>query len=207
MLVKIALITECLQRCMPDYLIVHRLYEPLAITMILMILASTTTIRFQCVNADECGIDADWPEKPCPAYGAGSETELRERWDKYYETKGKEWMEMKKAEMDQAIKDGTFTEWIKYAPDNNHANRNAYFYYRLNNQAPLMVLDPQSGQYFMPREQDPSMFIYTPISGDYYVKPPSPPWYISPEGIYVMIGIGIAGIAASFFAFRKFVLK
>lgn len=184
---------------MSDY-VFHRFYRPSAI-MISAILAFTT--HFQSVNADECGIDKDWPEKPCPAYGAESETELRERWDGYYDMKGKEWMEMKKAEMDQAIKNGTFTEWIRYAPDNNFANRNVYFYYRLNNQAPLMALDPQSNRYFVPEEQDPSMFIYTPMSGDYYAKPPSPPWYTTTEGVYVIIGIGSVGALASFYALWK----
>lgn len=176
--------------------------------MVLVVLALTiSTIHFQSANAYECGEDTDWPEKPCPAYGADSENELRERWDKYYEMKGKEWMEAKKAEMEVAIKEGTFTEWIKYAPDNNNANRNVYFYYRLNNQAPLMVIDPQSGRYSASEEQDPSMFTYSPVSGDYYVKPPSAPWYMSSEGLYIIIGIGSAGAIASFYTLRKVKLK
>jgi len=189
---------------MSNYLVFHRLYHPLAVIMIPVILAfAIATIHFQGVNAYECGEDADWPEKPCPAYGAESEAELRARWNKYYEMKGEERMEAKKAEMDQVIKNGTFTEWIKYAPDNDFANRNVYFYYRLNNQAPLMVYDPQLGRYYMPEGQDPNMFTYSPVSGDYYVNPPSAPWYISPVGLYVIIGIGSAGTLASFFALWK----
>lgn len=181
---------------MSDYPLIQPLYK----LIIIAIIAFSTIIAssyFQSINADECGEDTDWPEKPCPAYGAETEAELRVRWNNYYEMKGKERMEMKKAEMDRAIQDGKFTEWIKYSPDNNFANRNVYFYYRLNNQAPLIVFDPQSGQYFMPEEQeDPSMFSYSAISGDYYVQPPSPPWYISPSGIYIMVGIG-AGVAGA----------
>jgi hypothetical protein len=180
----------------------------LVLTFAMMMTMTTTTFYFQSVNADECAEDKDWPEKPCPAYGAASEAELRERWDKYYEMKGKEWMEAKKAEMDQAIKNNTFTEWIQYGDldNNNAANRNAYFYYRLNNQVPLMVRDFE-GRYFMPEEQDPSMFIFTPLSGDYYVKPPPAPWYTRPEGLYVIIGIGSASALASFFALRKVIRK
>jgi hypothetical protein len=177
--------------------------------IILVFTISSISIRSQSVYADECGDDKDWPDKtkPCPLYGAESETELRQRWDRYYELKGKDWMEAKKAEMDQAIKNGTFTEWIRYAPDNNNANRNVYFYYRLNNQAPLMVIDPQSNQYFMPEQQDPSMFIYSPMTGDYYVKPSPVPWYAGPEGLYVIIGMGSAGALASYFALRRYVWK
>lgn len=187
--------------------------EPLAIIMISAIIlaftTATTSIHLQSAYADECGDDKDWPDKtkPCPLYGAESEAELRQRWDRYYELKGQDWMEAKKIEMDQAIKNGTFTEWIRYAPDNNNANRNVYFYYRLNNQAPLMVIDPQTDRYFMPKGQDPSMFIYTPTTGDYYVKPSLAPWYAGPEGLYVIIGIGSGGVLAAFFALRKSMRK
>lgn len=171
----------------------------------LAFVTATSPINFQIIYAYECADDKDWPDmtKPCPLYGAESDAELRERWDKYYELKGQDWMQSKKVEMDQAIRNGTFTEWIRYAPDNSHANRNVYFYYRLNNQAPLMVIDPQSNQYFMPKEQDPSMYIYAPMSGDYYAKPSIPPWYTTTEGIYAIIGVGSTGAAGSFLALWK----
>lgn len=62
---------------------------------------ATPLISIQNAYADECGDDKDWPlpDKPCPLYGAASDAELRERWDKYYQLKGKDWMEAKKAEM------------------------------------------------------------------------------------------------------------
>lgn len=179
--------------------------------MVLGILTySLTAIFFQSAGADDCLGDSDWPEKPCPGYGAESETELKQIWDKYYEMKGKAWMEMKKAEMDQAIKSGSFTEWIQYAPGNESvkdlANRNVYFYYRLNNQAPVMVLDSSSGEYAI-TDQDPSTFSYSPFTGDYVKYPPSPPWYASLEGTYAIIGIGTAGALALFFAYWKLKLK
>ncbi len=178
------------------YSILHPLKEILVISILVLFLAfAITTSHSQSVSAYECGEDADWPEKPCPAYGAESKAELLERWDGYYEMKGSGWMETKKAEMEIAIKEGIFTEWIKYSPDNNLANRNVYFYYRLNNQAPLTVYDFQSGQYFI-SEQYPSLFTCSPGSGDCYVIPDSPPWYVSPSGIFVMIGIGTTAAAA-----------
>lgn len=194
---------------MPDRFAFHSL-EPVVIFIMVPLVISAfamtiAPIHFQNVYADECGEDKDWPQtdKPCPLYGAASETELKERWDKYYELKGKDWMEAKRTEMNQAIQNGTFTQWIRYAPDNNNTNRNVYFYYRLNNQAPLMVIDPQSNQYFMPQVQDPQMFTYSPISGDYYAKPASPPWHATPLGIYSILGVVSAGALASFFAVWK----
>lgn len=82
------------------------------ISVTLAFTITAATARFQGVNA-ECIRDKDWPEKPCFDSGAPSEAELKQTWNKYYEMKGKDWMEAKKAEMDQSIKNGTFTEWIE----------------------------------------------------------------------------------------------
>ena len=87
----------------------------------------------------DCSRDNDWPEKPCLDAGPYSEEYLKATWEEYYEYKGQVWMEAKKAEMDQAIKDGTLNEWVetRSAPD-NFANYNVYFYYFLNGQAPAI---------------------------------------------------------------------
>lgn len=65
-----------------------------------------------------------------------------------------------------------------------------------------MVIDPQSNQYFMPQTQDPQMFTYSPISGDYYARPASSPWYATPEGLYLILGVASAGAVASFAVWR-----
>lgn len=85
----------------------------------------------------DCIQDRDWPEKPCLDTPPYAEEYLKATWEEYYEYKGQAWMEMKKGEMDRAIKDGTLNEWVEYrsAPD-NFANYNVYFYYFLNDQAP-----------------------------------------------------------------------
>ncbi|NOJ26759.1 MAG: hypothetical protein DA330_01945 [Nitrososphaera sp.] len=165
-------------------------------------LVSSVSVSLQVSYADECPRDTDWPEKPCPAYGTESEAELRDRWDGYHDMKGQEWMEAKRMEMEKAIIVGNFREWINNTPDDSLANRNVYFYYRLNDLAPLMVLDVSSGEYFR-SEQDPDLFSYSAITGDYYVGPAPEPWYMQSPGIYAIIGIGSVAVLASFFAFWK----
>jgi hypothetical protein len=161
-------------------------YELLVAVVISAILGlPVTTSYLQSANA-ECIRDEDWPEKPCLDSGTYSEAQLKQIWDKYYEMKGKEWMEMKKAEMDQAIRNGTFGQWINYAPGNNFANSNVYTYYRLNNQVPNMVLDPKSGEYVVSSPESLAA-----------------PWYASTTGIYTMIGGGIVGAAVAFYTLWK----
>jgi hypothetical protein len=121
----------------------------------------------------ECGPDSDWPEHPCLDSGTYSESYLKEVWQKYYDYKGKDWMEAKKAEMDQAIKAGTLREWI----DQSDANNNVYYYYRLNGQAP-------------------DAYAYPPNNMPIFE-------YASPVWIGAIAGIGIAGAAAVLYVFRK----
>lgn len=68
----------------------------------------------------DCIRDSDWPEKPCLDTPPYAEEYLKATWEEYYEYKGQVWMEIKKVEMDQAIKDGTLNEWVEYrsAADN-----------------------------------------------------------------------------------------
>ncbi|AIF85393.1 hypothetical protein NTE_03365 [Candidatus Nitrososphaera evergladensis SR1] len=155
----------------------------------LTFLAFTVTIasiHFQTANA-ECLRDEDWPEKPCFDVGssAPSDAELRQIWNKYYEMKGQAWMEMKKAEMDKAINDGTFGDWLS-DPVKGSANKNVYAYYRVYDAVPNMVLDPYSGNYV--------------VQGS---EPPRGEWYTSTMGIAAIIGMGAVAAVASFFVFRK----
>jgi len=86
----------------------------------------------------ECIFDEDWPDKPCLDTPPYSEEYLRQVWQQYYEYKGKEWMESKKAEMDMAIQNGTLREWVEetQSSPNNFANYNVWYYYHLNGEAP-----------------------------------------------------------------------
>ena len=128
----------------------------------------------------ECGPDYDWPERPCYDVGTPSQDEVRTAWAKYYDYKGKEWMENKKAEMDQAITDGTLQEWIlNQSEPNNSANYNVYYYYHLNGQAPSVELID---------------------SGTSVV---STQWEMSTAGWATLVGIGIAAVAGITIIFVK----
>lgn len=118
----------------------EEIYYSLAVAILLataVLLANTTILlQHRPVYAD-CVKDNDWPEKPCLDTPPYPESFLKETWQKYHEYKGKEWMEMKKAEMDQTIIDGTLKEWLEYQSEpNNFANFNVYYYYFVNGQAP-----------------------------------------------------------------------
>lgn len=85
----------------------------------------------------DCIQDEDWPDKPCLDTPPYSKEYLKQLYQQYYEYKGKEWMELKKSEMDQAIANGTLGEWVETrSSPNNFANNNVWYYYYLNNQAP-----------------------------------------------------------------------
>jgi hypothetical protein len=156
--------------------------------ILFVLLFAFVTISYQSTLA-ECLRDEDWPDKPCLDSGTPPKDELVQMWDKYYEMKGRAWMEMKKAEMDNAINKGTFGDWIN-DPVNSPANRNVYSYYRIHDAVPNMVLDPYSGHYVV---QGPE-----PTRGE---------WYASTMGITAIIGIGAAAAVVSFFAFKKAMRK
>ena len=85
-----------------------------------------------------CVGDYDWPQRPCYDTSPGPTIDqMKQEWQVYYQFKGKDWMEMKKVEMDSAIKDGTLKEWTEYgSSSDNFANWNVWYYYHLNGQAP-----------------------------------------------------------------------
>ena len=67
----------------------------------------------------------EWPDAPyCPG---GCELDyLKEKWTQYYDYKGSEWMENKKQEMLDAMKNDTFEEWLQKDPA--HDNVNMYYF-------------------------------------------------------------------------------
>jgi len=84
-----------------------------------------------------CIADEDWPDKPCLDTPPYSKEYLLQVWQQYYEYKGKEWMEEKKAEMDMAIQNGLLRQWVETeSSPNNFANYNVWRYYNLNGEAP-----------------------------------------------------------------------
>ena len=71
-----------------------------------------------------CAQNEDWPDAPCFDTLPVNRDEYREQWAPYYDYKGSEFMESKKAELLQAIKDDTFMEW-----EDSAENSNVYQYY------------------------------------------------------------------------------
>jgi hypothetical protein len=95
-------------------------------------------LSFKVQNAHaSCVQDTDWPDRDCLDMPPYSEEYLKQYWQQYYEYKGKEWMEVKKAEMDEAITNGMLRAWVETqnSPD-NFANHNVWSYYYVNGQAP-----------------------------------------------------------------------
>ncbi len=97
------------------------------------------TFTLPSVFAD-CSLDSDWQEKPCLDMPPYDKSELVQIWDQYYLMKGQKWMEMKKAEMDFAIENQILEKWLSFSipTSQNFQNHNVYFYYFLNDQAPIM---------------------------------------------------------------------
>jgi hypothetical protein len=131
-----------------------------------------------------CIRENDWPEKPCLDTPPYAKEDLKATWQRYYEYKGQDWMEMKKAEMDQAIRDRTLNEWVEYrsAPD-NFANYNVYFYYFLNDEAP--DINDFSNSFMNDRER-------------------AAYWFGLPLGwVLATVGIAVVGTTAIIFVLKK----
>lgn len=153
--------------------------------VVLLLLALVLILPVGKVYAS-CVHDNDWPEKPCLDTPPYSDSQLKQIWDKYYQLKGSTWMEMKKTEMDNAIKNGILKEWSEYGKDSNDfANSNVWTYYHLYGQAPDMT--PYYNGSITRND-------LTPIITYYYISP----------GAIILIGsaTGLVSIIG-FFTYRK----
>lgn len=80
-----------------------------------------------------CVPSADWPGMPCIGpQGKPNLEKWKQAWNEYYQYKGKDWMEMKKSEMDSAIMNGTLDKWRGLG----EANYNVWYYYWINGKSP-----------------------------------------------------------------------
>lgn len=78
-------------------------------------------------------VNPDWPEYPyCP--GGCSREILVDEWAQYYDMKGQEWMEKKRADLFDAYNNGTLDVWIDSDP--SKANQNTYTYYYILGEIP-----------------------------------------------------------------------
>ena len=109
----------------------------------------------------QCIVNEDWPDAPCLDYiinGYYDQNQV-DRWADYYPYKGTIFMQQKRSEMDQAIKDDNLKEWVNESTQ----NRNVHAYYFFSGRA------PNTGEYdgkfteFMKKE---SSTIYDPYTDD-----------------------------------------
>lgn len=145
-----------------------------------MILMPITQAHASCVH------DNDWPGRPCLDTPPYSESELKQIWDQYYQLKGSTWMEMKKTEMNEAIKNGILKEWYEYGKaSNNFANSNVWNYYYTYGQAPDII----------------SYYNGTITKND--LVPIITYYYISSGAIILLGGAACIACVAGFFIYKK----
>ena len=141
-----------------------------------------------------CPENTDWPDAPnrCDIRENYTRTELKNLYDEYYEFKGTEWMEMKKAEMDSVISKGSWigghyelSVWLGHTQKElPFENINVYLYYALNGQAPHIGW----GWYAVDNEFEPVITLY----------------YLSPGAVMLITLIIILGaITGVIFSFKE----
>ena len=136
-----------------------------------------------------CAYDIDWPQKPCNDQIVNGTVPYDEKqaWQKYYDLKGKDWMESKKNEMYFADQNGILREWYEYGGHSGHfANSDVWYYYNLYGQSPNIV-----------------KYYNGTIQKD-WLKPIITYYYVSP---IVFAIIGIAAVVAGFFISKKILVK
>ena len=100
-----------------------------------------------------CATNEDWPDAPCmDMIGNGHyPQEQVDRWSDYYDYKGEQFMETKKAEMNQAIQDDILQEWV----DESIQNHNVWTYYHFSGYAPGIPYYHAAGFELITRENMP----------------------------------------------------
>lgn len=84
-----------------------------------------------------CLENEDWPDAPCwskrcadnDAPACTDPSWWQEKWSPYYDYKGKEWMEVKKKELFNAIETNSVEEWKRFTPNGSNSNVFDYYFY------------------------------------------------------------------------------
>jgi hypothetical protein len=81
-----------------------------------------------------CTVNTDWPDAPCMDVIEGDHypQDQVDRWAAYYDYKGTQFMESKKIQMDNAIKEDRLIGWVNESIQNS----NVWQYYYFSGQAP-----------------------------------------------------------------------
>lgn len=123
---------------------------------------------FFTTNADAmCVQNTDWPEAPCFDVFPVNRDAYRKAWAPYYDYKGQDWMETKKAEMYDASKNGKLANWM----DKEMANFNVFSYYH------------SQGKISFPKEYDYFVF--------------EDEMYLRQNGFLIIPMIAISGVIAT----------
>ncbi len=82
----------------------------------------------------DCDINRDWPDAPCldEVVNDAYMQHLVNKWAEYFDYKGEQFMDSKRMEMNDAIKDNKLLEWT----DQSIQNQNVWQYYYFSGQAP-----------------------------------------------------------------------
>lgn len=100
-----------------------------------------------------CVINEDWSDAPCMdmIINGHYPQEQVDQWSEYYDHKGEQFMETKKAEMTQAIQDDILQEWV----DKSIQNHNVWTYYHFSGNAPGIENYHAAGFELITRENTP----------------------------------------------------
>ena len=100
-----------------------------------------------------CAVNEDWPDAPCMDMIMNGQypQEQVDRWSDYYDYKGEQFMDAKKAEMNQAIQDDILQEWV----DESIQNYNVWTYYHFSGDAPSIPFYHTAGFELITRDKMP----------------------------------------------------
>lgn len=158
--------------------------------LVMMIIgASIMFIIFQNSLAfASCAVNEDWPDAPCMDVIEGGRypQEQVDRWAAYYDYKGAQFMESKKIQMDNAIKEDRLIGWVNESIQNS----NVWQYYHFSGQAPSPY--PQKiGFDTIHRDSTPPQNFMTPYN---------PEWNTY---LYWILALIMVGMVATVLVIRK----
>jgi len=78
----------------------------------------------------DCDINTDWPDAPC--MDEGYQQHQVRKWAEYFDYKGEQFMDSKRIEMNDAIKDNRLLDW----EEQSIQNQNVWQYYYFTGMAP-----------------------------------------------------------------------
>ena len=82
----------------------------------------------------ECAVNTDWPDAPCMDLIVNGHypQDLVDKWARYYDYKGAQFMETKKMELDKAVREDRLMGWV----NESIQNHDVWQYYYFSGQVP-----------------------------------------------------------------------